>query len=186
MEYQCVVARLPCKSPASPTTLAPDANADDDRALGRLAPDPLQRRGIIVAGHGGNDDVVGAIGMLRIELGDGRLRFDLQRRKQRHGTGRGCERHDIGDVGALEYAIGHQIIGGFGGVVDADDGDQRALPLRRFQRRDRRVALVLRDLRRGRDGRRRRQRENPASADRDGKCDCAYRAPQHTSQVHGA
>ena len=77
--------------------------------------------------------------MLRIELGDGRLRFDLQCRKQRHGAGRGCQRHDVGDVGALEDAVRHQIIGGFGCVVDADDGDQRALPLRRLQCRDRRV-----------------------------------------------
>ena len=79
-----------------------DANADDDRALGRLAPDPLQRSGIVVAAHGGDDDIVGAIGMLRIELRDGRLRFDLERRKQRHRAGRRCQRHDIGDIGALE------------------------------------------------------------------------------------
>ena len=139
--------------------------------------------GIVVAAHGGHDDIVGAIGMLRIELRDGRLRFDLQRRKQRHGAGRRCQRHDIGDVGALEDAVGHQVIGGLGGVVDADDGDQRALPLRRLQRRDHRIALVLRDRRRRCDGRRRRQRENPGAADGDEKRDCAERAPQQTSRI---
>ena len=169
---------LAMQQPGVADHLGADADADDDRLLGRLAPDPLQRRGIIVAGHGGNDDIVGAIGMLRIELCDCRLRLDLERRKQRHGAGRRCQRHDVGDVGAREDAVGHQVIGGLGRVVDADDGDQRALPLRRPQGRDRCIALVLRDRRRGCDGRRRRQRENPAAADGNQKCDNANGAPQ--------
>ncbi len=53
-----------------------DADADDDSAFGGLALDPLQRHRIVVAAHGGDDDIVGAIRMLRIELGYCRLRLD--------------------------------------------------------------------------------------------------------------
>jgi hypothetical protein len=123
--------------------------------------------------------------MLRIKLGDGRLRFDLERRIKRHRTGRRCKRHDVGDVGAPEDAVRHQVIGGFGGVVDADDSDQRARPLWRLQRGDHRIMLVLRNRGRGGDGRRRWQRNNPGSADGNQKCDNAKGAPQQTSQFHG-
>ncbi len=113
--------------------LGAGADADDDRALGRLALEPFEDRRIVVAAHGGDDHVVCAVRMTRIELRHRRLRLDLERRIQRHRPRLRRQRHHIGDVGTPQDAVRHQIVGGLGGVVDADDRDQRALALRRLQ-----------------------------------------------------
>ena len=81
--------------------------------------------------------------MLRIELRDRRLRLDIERRIEPHRPRLRCQRHHIGDVGAPEDAIGHQIVGDLGGLIDADDRDQGALAFRRLKGRDRGVGLFF-------------------------------------------
>ena len=93
--------------------------------------------------------IVGAFGMLRIELRDRRLRLDLERRIELHRPGLRCQQHHVGDVGAPKDAVGHEIVGDLGGVIDADDRNQRSLAFRRLQRRKSGVGFFLRDRRRG-------------------------------------
>ncbi len=74
--------------------------------------------------------------MLGIKRRNSRLGFDLERRIERHCPWCCAQRHHVGDVGLAEDAVRHEIVGGLGGVVEPDDGDQRdadasAAPARR-------------------------------------------------------
>jgi hypothetical protein len=104
--------------------------------------------------------------MPRLEVRDRRLRLDRERRIERHRPWRRAERHHLGDVGAPQDVIGHEIVGGLGGVIDANDRDQRARAFRRLEGRERGGGLCRRDRRRGAGGRCWRQREQPGHAAR--------------------
>ena len=95
--------------------------------LSRTDLDPLQRRGIVVAAHRGHDDVVGAVGMTRIELGDRRCpaRPSAQDRASRDRDP--SRPSTLSHVRAPQDSRRHDVVGGLGRVVDADDCDHRSL-----------------------------------------------------------
>ena len=95
--------------------------------------------------------------MLSIERRGRGIGFDPQGRVQLHGPRLRRQRDDVGDIGAAQDAIGHQIVGGLGAVIDPDDRDQRTLPFRRLQRRKRGLSLPGIDCRLGYGERSRRQ-----------------------------
>ena len=173
------------QQPGLADDLGSGAHPDDHRALGRLALEPFENRRVVVAAHGRDDDIVGAFRMLRIELRDRRLRLDLERRIELHRPRLRCQQHHVGDVGAPKDAIGHEIVGDLGGVIDADDRNQRSLAFRRLQSRESRVGFLLRDRRRGRESRCRRERKNPCPANRRAERDCTQTAPEDEPPIHG-
>ena len=75
--------------------------------------------------HGGNDDVVGALGVLGIEIGDGRFRGDLRPGVELHRFGPLGYDGDLGNIGSLQHAIGRKEVGELGRLVPGDDGDHR-------------------------------------------------------------
>ena len=185
--HEIPVGRRPfaVQQPGLADDLGSGAHPDDHRALGRLASEPCEDRWIIVAAHGRDDDIVRAFRMSRIELRDRRLRLDPEGWIELHWPRLGCQHHHVGDVGALQDAIGHQIVGDLGGVVDADDGNQRSLAFRRLQSGESRVGFLLRGRRRDCERRRQREGENPCRATRRRERDGTQTAPEDDPPIHG-
>jgi hypothetical protein len=116
--------------------------------------------------------------MPRLELRDRRLRLDLERRIKLERPPLRCQRHHVGNVGAPKDPIRHEVVSDFGGVVDADDGNQRPLTFRRLQSGESSVGFLLRDWRRSCERRCRRKRKNPCPATRRDDRDGTQTAPQ--------
>ena len=146
MEYQWPVALRPSSSPAAASVREPSQTETIVAPFSVLRLDPGDDSRIVVRLHRGNDDVVGAVGVRRVELSRRRrwLYFDVARiepdwiRPLRHHG-------HVRDTRFREHAIGTEKVGNFRALVERENCDGWPLALGRLQRRDRALVLGRRD-----------------------------------------
>ena len=141
--------------------------------------------GIVVGLHRRHDDVVGAGRMGAVEAGEVLRDLDLERRIQRDRAALRRDRLHVGDTGALQHRMRQQEVGGFGAIVQRDDGDDRLAGAARLQRVDELLRLALAQRRVGRRG---RQRQTLAAAGdgqhRDTRTDQRPQSLEHLPLLH--
>lgn len=103
------------------------ADADQGAALCRLLLDPGEERGIVAFHHGRHHDVIGTIGKPGVELGNRRLRLDVERRAHRHHAWPGRHGDHVPQISLPQDTIRNDIIRELGATVDADYGQDRVL-----------------------------------------------------------
>ena len=117
-------------------------DADDRRALLRLAPDPRADGRIRRVVQRRYDHVVRTLGMPRVEVGRRLARLEGQRGHQLQPARLGRDRLDLGHAGRPQHAVRDDVVGGLGPRVQADHRDDRHAAFRRSQRGDQ-LGLLL-------------------------------------------
>jgi hypothetical protein len=106
----------------------PIADADDGGTLRGLILQPAEQHRVVMPAHGDrrHDHIVGALRKALIELLDGRVRLDDERRAHLDRSRPGGERHHVGDARVGEDAVGDNEVRDFGAGIQPDDSDQGA------------------------------------------------------------